>query len=879
MSDSHNPVPRLDLAPKLNRPLSLWNPLDYLRLLYWVFFFPQALRWYEDTFCGGFIVYKKMTWRKRWDLLRQNSIQRQLFLQGVVLTVVTLLVIGVIIQRIGISFNWWGAVWNLGWGVVLSVMSGVGLGVGLGLGLGVTFVVGMAMGMGVGSGVAFGVGLSVALSVALGVGSVANDRVDDSADGEVLERGNFADITKPLEKLAGVVLPVIALVWLVANIRSIVTILAAFASGFVVAILRLETWVLGLPLVLLPNGHRQFPHVTPLPLLSLSSQLANWLRRDWETGLHNANELLRYTLQFIPVIEAVKQVLSEIPPQEIIFRIAQLAEAPHNWRLVYSVSASLWQTIKLTHTKTRLNTPARATAAGFWYLHAKNPQKAVEAFDVVRSLLYGEEMLTLAQTLAAFHAAKEPAAIASMQVPAFPKEPFLRPTTWEAIASLRRVVEDMQAVQNSVSRSTRSFALNRALGELTKLLDTADIIPQAERDLIAGIAKTWRKYLLRVAGEVGEISITQPVRNPYVVGDPVQGKLFVGREDILRELEQLWVLSNQLQSVVLFGHRRMGKTSILRNTGNCLGSGVKVAYVNLLTVANASQGVAEVLMAICDAISREVHGTPPDDTKLLNSPYRTFDRYLKQVEANLEGGLIIALDEFEEIEELIEAGKIPPDFMGFLRGMVQMSPKIAFAFAGLHTLEEMTADYFHPFFASVITIPVGFLTPATARQILANPDDDFPLDYTPQALDRIYALTSGQPYLVQLIGFQLVRRYNELVFDMRRPREPVFSIDDVGAVINDELFTRGRYYFTGVWGQAARGADYQQAILQVLAPHAEGLTLGEIADAAGVESADATEALETLKRHDVVAETESRWRIVVELFRRWVLQMQAGGQK
>jgi hypothetical protein len=31
--NQNSPVPRLDLAPKLCRPLSLWNPLDYLRLL------------------------------------------------------------------------------------------------------------------------------------------------------------------------------------------------------------------------------------------------------------------------------------------------------------------------------------------------------------------------------------------------------------------------------------------------------------------------------------------------------------------------------------------------------------------------------------------------------------------------------------------------------------------------------------------------------------------------------------------------------------------------------------------------------------------------------------------------------------------------------
>jgi hypothetical protein len=77
-----NPVPRLDLAPKLKRPLSLWNPLDYLRLLYWVFYFPQALRWYVDTFGGGYIPEREMNWRKGWEILRHNPILRLLLLQG-----------------------------------------------------------------------------------------------------------------------------------------------------------------------------------------------------------------------------------------------------------------------------------------------------------------------------------------------------------------------------------------------------------------------------------------------------------------------------------------------------------------------------------------------------------------------------------------------------------------------------------------------------------------------------------------------------------------------------------------------------------------------------------------------------------------------------
>ncbi|MBO3464160.1 ATP-binding protein, partial [Aetokthonos hydrillicola CCALA 1050] len=114
---SHPPVPRLDLAPKLKRPLSLWNPLDYLRLLYWVFYFPQALRWYVDTFGGGYIPEGEMNWRRGWELLRRNTTQRNLLLQGLVLTVVTPLTLGWLLQHIGIHIDWFGVAFGVAAGV------------------------------------------------------------------------------------------------------------------------------------------------------------------------------------------------------------------------------------------------------------------------------------------------------------------------------------------------------------------------------------------------------------------------------------------------------------------------------------------------------------------------------------------------------------------------------------------------------------------------------------------------------------------------------------------------------------------------------------------------------------------------------------------
>ena len=53
-----------------------------------------------------------------------------------------------------------------------------------------------------------------------------------------------------------------------------------------------------------------------------------------------------------------------------------------------------------------------------------------------------------------------------------------------------------------------------------------------------------------------------------------------------------------------------------------------------------------------------------------------------------------------------------------MRGLLQDSPKLAFAFAGLHTLQEMLADYFQPFFASVLPIKVDFFNPGIVRIIV-----------------------------------------------------------------------------------------------------------------------------------------------------------------
>jgi hypothetical protein len=211
--------------------------------------------------------------------------------------------------------------------------------------------------------------------------------------------------------------------------------------------------------------------------------------------------------------------------------------------------------------------PARAACAGFWHLSQNDAAQAAHAFAVVRDLPGGEACYRLASALARARQCNSFGDLAALGV----DESFLTATqppvgdplaqraSWPALARLQRAAQEAHTVQTSVSRVVRSQALNRALAEVNEVLTGVEQVPRAERELVRTIATTWRDLLLNTAAGVGQVAPTKPVRNPYIIGDPVIGHRLVGRDDVLRRLEELWYGSANPPSVVIFGHRRRGK--------------------------------------------------------------------------------------------------------------------------------------------------------------------------------------------------------------------------------------------------------------------------------------------------------------------------------
>lgn len=334
----------------------------------------------------------------------------------------------------------------------------------------------------------------------------------------------------------------------------------------------------------------------------------------------------------------------------------------------------------------------------------------------------------------------------------------------------------------------------------------------------------------------------------------------------------------------------MGKSSILQNLGRYrFGADTLVADCNMQRVGRVAH-TGELLYDLALALW---HSTVP--VQPASSPwpepglddfnqnwYAGFNRFIRELDGRRHGRrLILAIDEFEIIEQLINDCLIERELLAYLRSLMQTEHWLILALAGLHTLNEMASDYCEPLYASVVPVLVSFLSTDALRQVIANPADDFPLGYAPDALDLIYRLTHGQPYLAQLIGHNLVHAFNVERFERNAQRDLRFTAADVAAVVTSlDFYEQGSYYFRGLWSQAAQSSPaHQTDVLRVLAPHVEGLTMAELRRETRLEESTVHGALATLAQHDVVQQGGETWQYRVELMRRWVMHSMSSGHR
>ena len=293
----------------------------------------------------------------------------------------------------------------------------------------------------------------------------------------------------------------------------------------------------------------------------------------------------------------------------------------------------------------------------------------------------------------------------------------------------------------------------------------------------------------------------QRIPNPYIVGHPVKSAdVFYGRDDVFRFITENISGTLQDRTLVLYGQRRTGKTSVLYQVSRgLLGDDFIPVLIDMqelaLLVNSTGDFLSEIAYQLTRAIRKagiEIDEPSPDVFEI--TPTRTFNRFLDTLEDTLGNRRIVCMfDEFELIEDKIADGKLDTEILGYFRSLIQHRDNLVFIFTGTHKLEEMTHDYWSVLFNIALYHHISFLDLADATKLIRNPVAGY-LDIDELAVEKILDLTRGHPYYIQLLCWALVNHCNA-------QERNYATVNDVNDALH-EILTTGKAHFAFIWNQA-----------------------------------------------------------------------------
>lgn len=429
----------------------------------------------------------------------------------------------------------------------------------------------------------------------------------------------------------------------------------------------------------------------------------------------------------------------------------------------------------------------------------------------------------------------------------------------EALDGLQALTRDAEQHLTATLPHNRRRALERLRDNAGSLARELALAGGSVAGMWSGVASRWREIAERRLEEMGEAEEAAGyVHNPFVFGQPIEEtetNLFVGRRGVVREIEVSLLGAAQKPALVLWGPRRMGKTSVLLQLPRLLGGEFAPAFVDMQAM-QVRESVVAFFRSLTEAAAaalrrRGLQAKALSAPELAGSPFSTFAKWMEEIERELGSKryLLLCLDEFERLETSIREGKLPVELMDQIRHMIQHHRQVVLLFAGSHRPDEMELNWPDALISTKM-IRVSYLGEEEARQLITHPVPEFPVTYQPGSVERILAVTRCQPYLVQAVCFELVNLLN--VAGRREARAEEVEQAAEAALESTHL------YFAEMWG---RFTERQRALVQELA---EG---GEQKEAPAEQEAE----LRVLESRSVVERgADGRWRLQVPMVGEWV---------
>lgn len=378
--------------------------------------------------------------------------------------------------------------------------------------------------------------------------------------------------------------------------------------------------------------------------------------------------------------------------------------------------------------------------------------------------------------------------------------------------------------------------------------------------------------------------MTAMPRNPYVAGNPVgDSPAFVGRADVLRSVLRV-LRHDQQNAIVLYGQRRIGKTSILQHLAARLPEEGPYSPVYFDLQDKAAWPLGRVLEELAGAIAHALGQPAPN---LGAEPEATFrDEWLPGILNALPEGsaVVLLLDEFDVLADP-EGTQAAKAFFPYLRGLLASDPgRLQFEFVIGRNIDDLD-NIALSVFKGTPARRISLLKREDMAELVQMSETNGTLRWSADALERVWQWTHGHPFLTQqLCSHVWERAYDEALSGEALPNEaipgealavmPVATPEAVDAAVPEAL-EASRNTMEWLWdGLPPAERVVASALAEAGSDAIEPDALERLLHDSGVRVVirELQSAPQLLQDWDLIEPTDGGYRFRVELLRCWIAE-------
>ncbi|MCH2050348.1 MAG: ABC transporter substrate-binding protein [Trichodesmium sp. ALOHA_ZT_67] len=276
-------------------------------------------------------------------------------------------------------------------------------------------------------------------------------------------------------------------------------------------------------------------------------------------------------------------------------------------------------------------------------------------------------------------------------------------------------------------------------------------------------------------------------RNPYIVGPIIdEPELFFGRESLFEFIKDN--LKNNQQVILLYGQRRIGKSSVLRQIPNKVNLDDEFVFVPSDFQHKSQWSLHEIVSELAQEIVKkliveklidnpdQINQTFLDDLeKDLKQDGVKFREFLDQVcEKFGDKKLVLLLDEFDVLDGENSQSEFE-DLFRYLKSIIFHEKRLFIIPVVGRRLDDMPKLHSN-LLREAPQQRIGLLDQLSAQRLITNPAEQS-LEYDQEAIEEIIKLSAGHPYFIQGICHTLFGQ-------ARRSRKKEIHLEDVKQVVD-----------------------------------------------------------------------------------------------